>query len=143
MRLINLNCVDSESFKYSIQRYLYYYNIKNNHARVSQPNNNLNPYIHIKFNKNVDLAEFEKDNPHIDLFIIDINSKPVFLTRNNASINVAIVQVNDYRYSLFKPSIYTFNSNINEINRINKIDRDKHKNYKLTDQIKKDLCLHF
>ena len=31
-----------------------------------------------------------------------------------------------------------YNSNINEINRINKIDRDKHKNYKL-----KDLCLHF
>ena len=137
MRLINLNCVDSESFKYSIQRYLYYYNIKNNHARVSQPNNNLNPYIHIKFNKNVDLVQFEKDNPHIDLFIIDINSKPVFLTRNNGPINVTIVQVNDYRYSLFKPSIYTFNSNINEINRINKIDRDKHKNYKLTDEIKK------
>ena len=143
MRLINLNCVDSESFKYSIQLYLYYYNIKNNHARVSQPNNNLNPYIHIKFNKNVDLVQFEKDNPHIDLFIIDINSKPVFLTRNNAPITVTIVQVNDNRYSLFKPSIYTFNSNINEINRINKINRNTHKNYKLTDEIKKDLCLHF
>ena len=143
MRLINLNCVDSESFKYSIQRYLYYYNIKNNHARVSQPNNNLNPYIHIKFNKNVDLVQFEKDNPHIDLFIIDINSKPVFLTRNNAPINVTIVQVNDCRYCLFKLSIYTFNSNINEINRINKINRDTHKNYKLTDEIKKDLSLHF
>ena len=143
MCLINLNCVDSESFKYLIQLYLYYYNIKNNHARVSQLNNNLNPYIHIKFNKNVDLVQSEKDNPHIDLFIIDINSKPVFLTRNNGPINVTIVQVNDYRYSLFKPSIYTFNSNINEINRINKIDRDKHKNYKLTDEIKKDLCLHF
>ena len=143
MRLINLNCVDSESFKYSIQRYLYYYNIKNNHARVSQPNNNLNPYIHIKFNKNVDLVQFEKDNPHIDLFIIDINSKPVFLTRNNAPITVTIVQVNDNRYSLFKPSIYTFNSNINEINTINKINRDIDKKYKLKDQIKKDLCLHF
>ena len=143
MRLINLNCVDSESFKYSIQLYLYYYNIKNNHARVSQLNNNLNPYIHIKFNKNVDLVQFEKDNPHIDLFIIDINSKPVFLTRNNAPITVTIVQVNDNRYSLFKPSIYTFNSNINEINTINKINRDIDKKYKLKDQIKKDLCLHF
>ena len=58
MRLINLNCVDSESFKYSIQLYLYYYNVKN---RVSQLNNNLSPYIHIKFNKNVDLVQFEKD----------------------------------------------------------------------------------
>ena len=143
MRLINLNCVDSESLKFSIQLYLYYYNMKNNHARVSQLNNNLNPYIHIKFNKNSDILQFEKDNPHIDLFIIDINSKPVFLTRNNAPLNVIIVQVNNYRYSLFKPSIYTFNSNINEINRINKIDRDKHKNYKLTDEIKKYLSLHF
>ena len=137
MRLINLNCVDSESFRYSIQLYMYYYNIKNNHARVSQLNNYLNPYIHIKFNKNSDIPQFEKDTPHIDLFIIDINSKPVFLTRNNAPITITIAQVNDYRYSLFKPSIYTFNSNINEINRINKIDRDKHKNYKLTDEIKK------
>ena len=133
MRLINLNCVGSESFKYSIQLYLYYYNIKNNHARVSQLNNNLNPYIHNKFNTNVDLVQLEKDNPYIDLFIIGINSKPVFLTRNNASITITIVQVNDNRYSLFKPSTYTFNSNSNEINRINKINRDKHKNYKLTD----------
>ena len=91
MRLINLNCVDGESFKYSIQLYLYYYNIKKNHARVSQLNNNLNPYIHIKFNKNSDILQFEKDNPHIDLFIIDINSKPVFLTRNNVPITITIV----------------------------------------------------
>ena len=42
MRLINLNCVDSESFRYSIQLYLYYHNIKDNHVRVSQLNNNLN-----------------------------------------------------------------------------------------------------
>ena len=87
--------------------------------------------------------QFEKDNPHSDLFNINLNSKPVFLTRNNAPITVIIVQVNDNRYSLFKPSIYTFNSNINEINTINKINIDIHKNYKLTDQIKKDLCLHF
>ena len=143
MLLINLNCVDSESFKQSIQLYLDYYNIKNNHARVSQLNNNLNPYIHIKFNKNIDILQFEKDSPHINLFMININSKPVFLTGHNAPITITIVQVNDHRYSLFKPSIYTFNSNINEINTINKIDRDKHKNYKLTDEIKKDLCLHF
>ena len=139
---MNLNYVDVESFKYSIQLDLYYCNIKNNDARVSELNNNLNPYIHIKFNKNSDILQFEKDNPHIDLLIIDINSKPVFLTRNNVPITITIVQVNDNRYSLFKPSISTFNSNINEINRINKMDRHKHKNYKLTDE-KKNLCLHF
>ena len=122
---------------------MYYYNVKNNPARVSQLNNNLNPHTHIKFNKNVDLVQFEKDNPHSDLFNINLNSTPVFLTRNNAPITVIIVQVNDNRYSLFKPSIYTFNSNINEINTINKINRDIDKKYKLKDQIKKDLCLHF
>ena len=53
------------------------------------------------------------------------------------------MQVNDNRYSLFKPSIYTFNANINEINRINEIDRDKNKKYKLADEIKKYPCLHF
>ena len=47
------------------------------------------------------------------------------------------MQVNDNRYSLFGLSMNTFNCNINEINRTNKIDRDKHKNYKLTDEIKK------
>ena len=51
MRLIIIDCSDSESFEYSILLYLYYYNIKNNHARVSQLNNNLNPYIHINLKK--------------------------------------------------------------------------------------------
>ena len=51
MLLINKNCSDSESFEYSILLYLHYYNIKNNHARVSQLNNNLNPYIHFNLKK--------------------------------------------------------------------------------------------
>ena len=108
--------------------------MRKNHARVSQLINNLNPYIHIKFNKNADLMQFEKDNPLINLLIIDVNSDPVFLTRNNASIKVTIVLVRDNRYSLTKPSIYTFNSNIAAINRINKSISEK---YKLRDEIKK------
>ena len=139
MRLININCSDSESFKYSILLYLYYHNIKNNHARVSQLNNDLDPYIHIKFNKNSDITQFEKDNILIDLFIIDVNSEPVFLTRNNANINITIIKLNDHRYSLFKPSTQCFKENINEMNRINKVTSNK---YKLTDEIKKELSLH-
>ena len=137
MRLININCDDSESFKYSILLYLYYYNIKKNHGRVLQLINNLNPYIHNKFNKNNDLHQFEKDNPLIDLFVIDINSDPVFLTRNNATIKVTIVEINDHRYSLIKPSISSYSWNIDAINRINE-DTCK----KLSDEMKKDLCLH-
>ena len=92
---------------------------KKNHGRVSQLIFNINPYIDIKFNKNNDLEQFEKDNPHIDLFIIDVNSNPVFLTRNNASIKVTIVKLNEHRYSLKTPTLETFNCNISEINRTN------------------------
>ena len=61
MRLININCKDKESFEYSILLYLYYYNIQNNHGRVVHLNNNLNPYMHIKFNENSETLQFEKD----------------------------------------------------------------------------------
>ena len=36
MHLININCNDKESFKYSILLYLYYCNIQNSHGRVAQ-----------------------------------------------------------------------------------------------------------
>ena len=125
MHLININCGDSESFKYSILLCLYYYNIKKNHGRVSQLNNNLNPYIHIKFNKNSDIFQFEKDNPLIDLFIFDITGELLFLTRNNGNIKVTIVKLNSNRYSLLKPSIECFNDNICEINRTNRDTYEK------------------
>ena len=138
MRLINIECDNRESFKYSILLYLYYYNIKNNDPRLTKLINNLNPYIHIKFNENIDLEQFEKDNPLIDLFIIDVNSGPVLLTRNNANTKVTIVKLNDHRYSLIKPSISCYNCNTSEINRIN---NNKCSTYELTDKIKKDLSL--
>ena len=136
MRLINIYCNDSESFKYSVLLYLYYYNIKQNHGRISQLNNN--PYIPIEFNKNSDVAQYKQDNSHINLFIIDINGELLFLTRNNASIKVTIVKLNDNRYTIIKPSIHRFNDNIREINKRN---RDKCKKYKLTDEIKNELAL--
>ena len=105
MRLINIICTDKESFKYSVLLYIYYYNIKKNRVRVSQLINNIDPYIDIKFNENSDIVQFERDNAHINLFIIDIDGNPVFLTRNNGSIQVTIVKLNDNRYSLVKPSI--------------------------------------
>ena len=131
MCLINIYCNDSDSFEYSILLYLYYYNIKKNQGRTSQLKNNLNPYISIEFNKNSDIAQFEQDNSHTSLFIIDINGEPIFLTRNNASIK--IVKLNDNRYTIIKPSLHRFNDNIKEINKIN---RDKCKKYKLTEEIK-------
>ena len=115
MHLINIKCNESDSFEYSILLYLYYYNIKNNHLRPTEINKHSNPYIQIYFNENNDIYQFEKDNTFINLLIIDINDKPLFLTRNNAKIKVTIVKLNGYRYSLYKPTIECFNDNINEI----------------------------
>ena len=134
MRLINIICTDKESFKYSVLLYIYYYNIKKNRARVSQLNNIINPYIDIEFNESSDVIQFERDNPHISLFITNSDGNPLFFTRNNASIKVNIVKIDDYTYSLVKPSIKRYMDNINEINKINK---DKREKYKLTDQLKK------
>ena len=134
MRLINIICTDKESFKYSVRLYIYYYNIKKNRARVSELINNINLYIDIKFNEDSDIVQYERDNSHINLFIIGIDGNPVFLTRNNGSIQVTIVKLNDNRYTLVKPSIKRYIHNINEVNRINKLKRE---NYKLTDEIKK------
>ena len=137
MLLINITCTDKESFKYSLLLDIYYYNIK---KIVQWLINNINPYIDIKFNENSDVMQFERDDPHISLFITDSVANPLFFTRNNGSIQVNIVKLDDYRYSLVKPSIKRFMHNVNEINEINK---DKHEKYKLTDEIKKDLCLRF
>ena len=134
MHLINIICTDKKIFKYSILLYIYYCNIKKNRARVSQLINNKNPYINIKFNENSDVEQFERDNAHISLFITHSEGNPLFLTRNNASIQVNIVKLDDYTYSLVKPPIKRYMHNINEINKINK---DKPEKYKLTDEIKK------
>ena len=93
LHLINVKCDDSDSFKYSILLYLYYYNIKNNYLRPTEINKHSNPYIQIYFNENNDIYQFEKDNTFIDLLIIDINNKPIFLTRNNAKIEVLIILI--------------------------------------------------
>ena len=137
MRLINIKCNDFDSFKYSIL--LYYYNIKNNYLRPAEINKHSNPWIKIYFNENNDIYQFEKDNTFINLLIIDINDKPIFLTRNNAKIEVTIVKLNDHKYSLYRPTIECFNDNINEINRLNSIPP---KIYKITDEIREELRLY-
>ena len=139
MRLINIKCNDIDSFKYSILLYLHYYNMKNNYLRPRQIDKQSNPYIQIYFNRNNDIYQFEKDSTFIDLLIIDINDKPIFLTRNNAKIKVTIVKLNGHRYSLQKPTIECFNDNINEINRLNIIPP---KIYKITDEIREELHLY-
>ena len=77
----------------------------------------------IHFNDANNINQFEKDNRLIDLLIIgnnndnNNNNKPLFLTRNNTIIKITIVKLNDYRYSLWKPTLECFNNNINEINK--------------------------
>ena len=121
MHLINIKCNDSNSFKYSILLYLYYCNIKNNYLRPTEINKHSNPYIQIYFNENNDIYQFEKDNTFINLLIIDINDKPIFLTRNNGKIEVTTVKLIYHWYSLYKPILECVNNNINKINRLNSI----------------------
>ena len=129
MRLINLKCEDSKSFEYSIILYLYYYNIQKNHGRRTQLFSKMNPYLHINFNKKNYPEQFEKDNPQIDLFIIDINSNSLSLTRNNALIKITIIKLNEHRCFSIKPSLQLFDSNVAEIKRINRIKEDNCKNH--------------
>ena len=103
-RLINIKCNDFDSFKYSILLYLYYYNVKTNYNRPSEIDKHRDLYIKIILYRSNNITGFEKDNPLIDLLIIDTNDKSLFLTRNNASIEITIVKLNDYRYSLYKPT---------------------------------------
>ena len=84
MRLINIKCNDSDSFKYSLLLYIYYYNIKNQL---------FNLYIPIHFNNNSKINQFEQGNPLIALLIIDVNIKPLFLTRDNSNIKIFIVKL--------------------------------------------------
>ena len=139
MSLINIKCDNSDSFKYSILLYLYYYIIKINYNRPTEINKHRDPYMLIHFSDGNDINQFEKDNPLIDLLIIYKNNKPLFLTHNNANIKLTIVKLNDHRYSLCKPTLQRFNNNINGINTIY---ATTHKNYKLTDKIKEDLHLN-
>ena len=53
----------------------------------------------MEFNDDNDINQFEKDNPFIDLFIIDVNNNSLFLTRNNANVKVTIVKLSNNRYS--------------------------------------------
>ena len=141
MHLINIKCDNRDSFKYSILLYLYYYNIKINYNRPVEINKHRDPHTTVIFNKSNDVIQFECDNPLIDLLIIDNNNKPLFLTRHNANIKVTIVKLNDYRYSLCKPELDCFQDNINEKNKINKINTNNRKKYVLTDKIKEELRL--
>ena len=136
-RLINIRCDDSDSFKYSMLLYLYYYNIKTNYNKPNERDKHRKPSIEIIFNKSNDVCESERDNHLIDLLIIDTNDNSIFLTCNNASIKVIIVKLNDYRCSLYKLTLEFFNDNINEKNKINNNKRK----YALTDEIRKELAL--
>ena len=122
---INIKCYNRESFRFSILLYLSYYNIKINYNRPTKTNKHRDSYMFIHFNDANDINQFEKDNRLIDLLIIGNNNnnnnnnsnKPLFLTRNNIIIKITIVKLNDYRYSLWKPTLECFNNNINEINK--------------------------
>ena len=126
---MNLKCNDRDSFKYSILLYLDYYNIKTNTTRVPQLKNNMIPYIYIKFNRDNDIYQFEKETNRIKLVINNMFDRPTFTSRNNAPIKTTIVDMIN-RYGIIKPPKQCFNDNIIAIN---ELTNDNTKIYKLTD----------
>ena len=77
----------------------------------------------------------------MELLITDINSEPLFLTRNNAQIKVTMVKISNHRYSITKPQINCYNDDIAEINRIKNVEMDKVSRYKLNGDIINNLKL--
>ena len=69
----------------------------------------------ILFNRDNDIYQFEIKNTHINPVINDIFGRSTFTSRNNATIKVPIIEINN-RYGLIKPSKQCFNDNINAIN---------------------------
>ena len=77
----------------------------------------------------------------MELLITDINSEPLFLTRNNTQIKVTMVKISNHRYSITKLPINCYNDDIAEINRIKNVEMDKVSGYKLNGDIINNLKL--
>ena len=77
----------------------------------------------------------------MELLITDINSEPLFLTRNNTQIKVTMVKISNHRYSITKPRINCNNDNIAEINRIKNVEKENLSGYKLNGDIINNLNL--
>lgn len=75
MRIINIKSSNKETFKYSILLSLHYYDIKHNPERITKLKKYEDKYIFTSDSLN----NFEMNNPHISLTIVDENNNSISL----------------------------------------------------------------
>ena len=100
MRIVNLKCTNTESFKYLVLISLHYCDLIPHLERLSKLKKYEDRYIFIHNTP----ENFEIDNPNISLTIVDENNDILYASNNNVSNKAKIVKINDYRYAAIKPS---------------------------------------
>ena len=100
MRIVNLKCTNTESFKYLVLISLHYCDLIPHPERLSKLKKYEDRYIFIHNTP----ENFEIDNPNISLTIVDENNDILYASNNNVSNKAKIVKINDYRYAAIKPS---------------------------------------
>ena len=144
MRTINPRCNDSNSFKYSIIIYLYYYDMMPHPERHNKVEKFINNY---QFDGTMNLDDFKKCNNNIIIIVYDLTGdvidEPSNLTHNEIEKNFIArrVKVKEHRYNALK--LYTslivkllniirkYNRNevLQAINKITYDDPNEIKNY--------------
>ena len=100
MRRINPKSNNSDSFKYSILISLHYYDILYHREKTSKLDAFANKYNFNDTNPHI----FEKNNTHISLAILHVNSKLIYNSSNDSINKAYIVKINEDRYTPIKPT---------------------------------------
>ena len=144
MRTINPRCNDSNSFKYSIIIYLYYYDMMPHPERHNKVEKFINNY---ELDGTMNLDNFKKRNNNIIVIVYDLTGNaidtPSNLTHKEMEKNVIArtVKLNEHRYNALKPYTplivkllniirkYNRNEVLQAINKITYDDPNEIKNY--------------
>ena len=100
MRKINPKCDNNESFMYSILISLNYYDIYHNPERITK----LRPYVNNYNFTDTRAKEFEVNNQHVSLQILDEDGN-IYSPSNTSKNKAVIVKINGCKYVAIKPII--------------------------------------
>ena len=98
IRKINPKCDNNESFMYSILISLNYYDIYHNPERITK----LRPYVNNYNFTDTRAKEFEVNNQHVSLQILDEDGN-IYSPSNTSKNKAVIVKINGCRYIAIKP----------------------------------------
>ena len=100
MRKINPKCDNNESCMYSILISLNYYDIYHNPERITK----LRPYVNNYNFTDTRAKEFEVNNQHVSLQILDEDGN-IYSPSNTSKNKAVIVKINGCKYVVIKPII--------------------------------------